>query len=172
MVLRSLGLEMCSSLWLVQIATVNPLTNITKMQICAYSWRADHIEYASINLAGSLCWVFPWKDRETMDFMGIIRERGASSTTLCNWFSKPESPEIAAHLELNRAALPSRHSHNPLPILQQAPIPRQTRGTVTDRRLSKQAHICVIAHCSPSMPLIGFASRSASEPYLKCQHQR
>lgn len=41
----------------------------------------------------------------------------------------------------------------------------QTRGTQADNRLSKQVHITVIAHCSLSMALIGFAHRSTSEPY-------
>lgn len=58
------------------------------------------------------------------------------STTLCNWFSKPESSEIALHMELNCRVQPYRHSHNnPLPILQLAPW--QTRGTGADNPLSK-----------------------------------
>lgn len=54
-----------------------------------------------------------------------------------------------------------RHSHNPLPILQQAPW--QTGRTQADKPLSKQVHITVIAHCSPSLALIGFAHGSAGE---------
>lgn len=87
--------------------------------------------------------------------------RGSGSTTLCNWFSKPESPEVAVHMESNCDLRLYWHSHNPLPILQQAPW--QTGGTEADNPLSKQVHVAVIAHCSPSLALIGFAHRSAGE---------
>lgn len=128
-------------MWLVQIATVHPPTSASRIQICADSWRAEQMKYAAINFAGSLRSVFPGKHRETMGIMGITSERGTGSTTLCNWFSKPESSEIAEHMELNRAALPSRGSYNPLPILQQIQPPLvpswQTRGAETDRLLIK-----------------------------------
>lgn len=89
-------------------------------------------------------WSIQWKQTETM---GVMWVRGTGSTTLCNWFSKPESSEVAAHMGLNCGVQPYRHSHNPLPMLQQTPW--QTGGTEADTPLSKQVHIAVIAHCSP-----------------------
>ncbi len=86
--------------------------------------------------------------------MGVMWVRGAGSTTLCNWFSKPESSEVAAHMELNFRKQPYWHFHNPLPISQQTPW--QTEGSDADNPLSEQEHIAVIARCFPSMPLIGF----------------
>lgn len=86
-----------------------------------------------------------WSIQETM---GIMWVRSTGSTILCNWFSKPESSEIAAHMELNCGVQPYRPSHNPLPIIQQAPW--QTGGTEADNPLSKQVHIAVIAHCMSS----------------------
>lgn len=127
------------------------------------SWKVGHIWNTQPCLLPffphiSKCVLGP-TNRSTM---GVMRVRGTGSTTLCNWFSKPESSEIAAHMELNCGVQPYRHSHNPLPILQQPPW--QTGGAEADNPLSKQVHIAVIAHCSPSMALIGLAHRSASEP--------
>lgn len=132
----------------MQIATVHPPTSASRSQICADSWRAEQIKYAAINFAGSLCSVFPGKHRETMGIMGITSERGTGSTTLCNWFSKPESSEIAEHMELNRAALPSRGTYNPLLILQQIqpPPPDKLEGpkqtdSYQNKRISLWQHI-------------------------------
>lgn len=154
-------------LWFVEIATVAhvwPQRTASKIK----QWTAQKLNTYEINSHACrhsshyqrVCiWSIQQKQTETM---GVMWVSGTGSTTLCNWFSKTESSEVAAHMELNCGVRPYRHSHNPLPILQQAPW--QTGGTEADNPLSKQVRIAVIAHCSPSMALIGFAHRSASEP--------
>lgn len=79
-------------------------------------------------------WSIQLKQTETMDVMWM---RGRGSTTPCNWFSKPESSEVALHMELNCDLPLYQHFHNPLPTLQQAPWQR----TEADNTLSKQVHI-------------------------------
>lgn len=80
----------------------------------------------------------------------VLCEWEAQAPQLCVIdFSKPESSEVAVHMESNCDSRLYRHSHNPLPILQQTPW--QTGGTEADNPLSKQVHVAVIAHCSPSV---------------------
>lgn len=85
-------------------------------------------------LLTSNIWSIQLKQTETMDVMWM---RGRGSTTPCNWFSKPESSEVALHMELNCDLPLYQHFHNPLPTLQQAPWQR----TEADNTLSKQVHI-------------------------------
>lgn len=101
------------------VAAVWPLTaasvDISKVELMQNTHQCTQLFYPLIRKC-----IFYLSSASKQKQLVLYEGRSPGSTTLCNWFSKPESSEIAAHMELNCAVQPYRHSHNPLPILQQA----------------------------------------------------